>query len=284
MPTDWGEEELESSGIGLEMEEAAPQPKPMGYRGGDKLWNKIAIITGGESALGRAIAVAFAREGADVVVVYQDDYREAEKTCRLVKDEDRRCLLIAGDVGDEAFCQSVVQQTLETFSRIDILVNNADEQHLQECIENISADQLEHTFQTNVFSMFYMIKAVLHHLKPGSSIINTASEAAYHGEPNLLDYSATKGAVVAFTKSLARSLVDRDIRVNGVAPGPVWTPLIPAALTEDREEDIFDNDLPLKRAGQPEDIAPVYVFLASRDSSYMTGEILHPNGSEYISP
>ncbi len=200
---------------------------------------------------------------------------------RLVKNEGRDCLKIAGDIGDEKFCKTAVQKTIRAFNRLDILVNNAAEQHPQESIEKISAKQLERTFRTNIFSYFYFIKAAMPHLKKGSTIINTTSVTAYRGSPRLLDYSSTKGAIVAFTRSLALALVEKEIRVNGVAPGPIWTPLIPSTFPEEKVEN-FGQQTPMKRAGQPSEVAPCFVFLASEDSSYMTGQVLHPNGGEII--
>jgi NAD(P)-dependent dehydrogenase (short-subunit alcohol dehydrogenase family) len=261
------------------------QPKPEsedpGYEGSGKLQDKVALITGGDSGIGRAVAILFAREGADVALVYFDEHEDAASAKREVEQEGRRCITLAGDVGDESFCRQAVQRTLDTFGRLDVLVNNAAEQHPQDSIEDITGEQLQRTFRTNIFSMFYMTKAALKHLKEGSAIVNTTSVTAYRGSPHLLDYSATKGAIVAFTRSLSGSLVDRGIRVNGVAPGPIWTPLIPATFPPD-EVAKFGLDVPMKRAGQPEEIAPCYVFLASDDASYMTGQVLHPNGGEIV--
>jgi NAD(P)-dependent dehydrogenase (short-subunit alcohol dehydrogenase family) len=263
--------------------EMTPRPRAddKTYKGSDKLLGKVALITGGDSGIGRAVAIFFAREGADVAIVYLNENNDANETKRLVEQEGRRCILIAGDIGDEQFCQKAVQQTVNELGRLDILINNAAEQHPQESIEKISADQLERTFRTNIFAMFYMTKAALKHLKPGSAIINTTSVTAYKGSPQLLDYSSTKGAIIAFTRSLSQSLAEKNIRVNGVAPGPIWTPLIVATFPPDKVES-FGSDVPLKRAGQPEEVAPCYVFLASDDSSYMTGQILHPNGGEVV--
>ena len=260
-----------------------PKPKAEGhYKGSNKLRDKVALITGGDSGIGRATAIAFAKEGADVVIVYLNEHEDAEETKRLVEKEGRRCRAVAGDVGNEAFCRQAVQKTLKEFGHLDILVNNAAEQHPQDSIEHISAKQLERTFRTNIFSYFFMTKAALKHLPEGhSAIINTTSVTAYRGSPHLLDYSATKGAIVAFTRSLAKALADKGIRVNGVAPGPIWTPLIPATFPPEKVA-TFGSDVPLKRAGQPEEVAPSYVFLASDDSSYMTGQVLHPNGGEVV--
>ncbi len=263
--------------------EMTPRPRAEGpgHRGSGKLQEKVAMITGGDSGIGRAVAIAFAREGADVAILYLNEHKDAEETKRLVEQEGRRCVAIAGDVGDERVCQDAVDRVMRELRRLDILINNAAEQHPQETIEKITADQLERTFRTNIFSMFFMTKAALPHLKEGSAIINTTSVTAYKGSPTLLDYSSTKGAIVAFTRSLSQALADRKIRVNGVAPGPIWTPLIPSTFPEEKVE-TFGSNVPLKRAGQPEEVAPSYVFLASDDSSYMTGQILHPNGGVIV--
>ena len=263
--------------------EMTPRPKAEDrqYRGSGKLRDKVALITGGDSGIGRAVAIAFAKEGADVAIVYLNEHIDADETRRQVEQEDRRCLTIAGDVGDEGFCRRAVEQTLNELGRLDILVNNAAEQHPQDGIERISAEQLDRTFRTNIFAMFYLVKATLPHLRQGSAIVNTASVTAYKGSPQLLDYSATKGAIVAFTRSLSLALVEKGIRVNGVAPGPIWTPLIPSTFPPDKVQS-FGSDVPMKRAGQPEEVAPCYVFLASDDSSYMSGQILHPNGGEVV--
>ena len=258
-----------------------PRAEDEKHRGSGKLQNKIAIITGGDSGIGRAIAIAFAKEGADVSIVYLEEEKDANETRRLVEEKGRECMLIAGDVGDEQFCRKAVEQTLERFGKLDILVNNAAEQHLQDSIERISAQQLERTFRTNIFSCFFLTKAAVKYLKKGAAIINTTSVTAYEGSPHLLDYSSTKGAITAFTRSLSQALADKCIRVNAVAPGPVWTPLIPSTFPAKKVE-IFGSDVPLGRAGQPEEIAPSYVFLASADSSYMTGQVLHPNGGSIV--
>jgi len=258
-----------------------PRAEAPGHRGSGKLQEKVTVITGGDSGIGRAIAIAFAREGADVAIVYLNEHKDAEETKRLVEQEGRRCVRIAGDVGEERFCRDAIDRVMREFHRLDILVNNAAEQHPQETIEKITADQLERTFRTNIFSMFFMTKAALPHLKEGSAIINTTSVTAYKGNPTLLDYSSTKGAIVAFTRSLSQALAERKIRVNGVAPGPIWTPLIPSTFPEEKVE-TFGSNVPLKRAGQPDEVAPSYVFLASDDASYMTGQILHPNGGVIV--
>jgi len=267
---------------GLESE-MQPLPKfdSETYRPAGKLTDKVAIITGGDSGIGRAAAVAYAKEGADVVIVYLDEHEDAKLTARHVEQAGRRCLLLAGDIGDSAFCADVIQQTMESFGRLDVLVNNAAEQHPQDKLEDITDEQLERTFRTNIFAMFYLTKAALPHLKKGAAIINTASVTAYRGSPKLLDYSATKGAIVAFTRSLATNVAGRGIRVNGVAPGPIWTPLIPSTF-EETEVATFGSDTPMQRPGQPEELAPAYVYLACDDSSYMTGQMLHINGGEVI--
>jgi NAD(P)-dependent dehydrogenase (short-subunit alcohol dehydrogenase family) len=258
-----------------------PAAEDHAYRGSGKLKGKVALITGGDSGIGRAVAICYAKEGADVSIVYLDEHGDAEETKRQVEQEDRRCLAIAGDLGDEGFCREAVERTVDELGRLDVLVNNAAQQYPQESIEDISAEQLALTFRVNIFSFFFMIKAALRYLKAGSAIINTTSVTAYRGSPKLLDYSATKGAIVAFTRSLSQSLIEKGIRVNGVAPGPIWTPLIPASFDEQKVAS-FGANVPMKRAGQPEEVAPSYVFLASDDSSYMAGQILHPNGGEVI--
>jgi NAD(P)-dependent dehydrogenase (short-subunit alcohol dehydrogenase family) len=268
---------------GLESE-MTPKPRSQNpdQRGSGKLQDKVAIITGGDSGIGRAVAVAFAREGADCAIVYLNEHNDAQETKRLVEQEGRTCLTIPGDIGDEAFCRQAVEQTLQKFKKLDILVNNAAEQHPQESIEKITAEQLERTFRTNIFGMFFMTKAALPHLHSGSAIVNTTSVTSYQGSPELLDYSATKGAITAFTRSLSQALIEKGIRVNGVAPGPIWTPLIPSTFPPDKVAK-FGKDTPMKRPGQPEEVAACYVFLASEDASYMAGQILHPNGGEIVS-
>jgi NAD(P)-dependent dehydrogenase (short-subunit alcohol dehydrogenase family) len=259
-----------------------PQPRSdRGRRGCGRLAGKVAIITGGDSGIGRAVAIAFAREGADVAVVYLDEHRDARETQRRVERLRRRCTLIAGDAGDEAFCAEAVRRTVETFGRLDVVVNNAAEQHPQDDVRKISAWQLERTFRTNFFSYVFMVQAALPHLPKGGAIVNTTSVVAYRGSPELIDYAATKGAIVAFTRSLAHALAERGIRVNGVAPGPIWTPLIPASFPKEKVS-TFGSDVPLGRAGQPEEVAPSFVFLASEEASYMTGQVLHPNGGEVV--
>lgn len=260
-----------------------PQADDPSYRGAGKLRGKVALITGGDSGIGRAIAVAYAKEGANIAVTYLDEREQADarETERMVKEHGGGFVAFAGDLGDENTCIDIVERTVKTFGRLDILVNNAAEQHPQKNFEDITAEQLERTFRTNIFSYFFMTKAALKHLKKGSAIINTTSVTAYKGSPQLIDYSATKGAIVAFTRSLSQALVERGIRVNGVAPGPIWTPLIPATFSEDKVEH-FGENVPLKRPGQPEEVAPSYVFLASNDASYIAGQILHPNGGVVV--
>lgn len=251
------------------------------YKAAGKLTGKAAIITGGDSGIGRAVAVHFAHEGADVAIVYLNEHEDAQATQQLVEAAGRRCVLIAGDVGDEAFCQQAVAQAVEAFGHLEILVNNAAEQHPQESIADISEAQLEKTFRTNIFGYFHMVKAALPHLQAGATVINTTSVTNYKGSPQLLDYASTKGAIVAFTRSLSMSLIEQGIRVNGVAPGPIWTPLIPSTFPPDKVAS-FGADVPMKRPGQPAEVATCFVFLASDDSSYLSGQVLHPNGGEVV--
>jgi NAD(P)-dependent dehydrogenase (short-subunit alcohol dehydrogenase family) len=251
------------------------------YRGSGKLAGRIALVTGGDSGIGRAVAVLFAKEEADIAVVYRNEHRDAKETKRMVENEGRKCLLISGDVGEEKLCRKAVQQTVKELGGLDILVNNAAEQHPRKGIEAISEKQLERTFRTNIFAMFFLTKAALKHLKKGSAIINTASVTAYKGNPQLLDYSSTKGAIVSLTRSLSESLVGKGIRVNAVAPGPIWTPLIPSTFPSDQVAE-FGADVAMKRPGQPDEVATCFVFLASDDSSYMTGQVLHPNGGTVV--
>jgi NAD(P)-dependent dehydrogenase (short-subunit alcohol dehydrogenase family) len=258
-----------------------PEATAEWYRGSGKLHGKVALITGGDSGIGRSVAVLFAREGADVGVVYLDEHDDAKETARLVEEEGGRCTLIAGDVGDESFCRQAVEQTVRELGKLDILVNNAAEQHPAEDITEISTEQLERTFRTNIFAMFHLTKAALPHLVEGSAIINTTSVTAYQGNPKLIDYSSTKGAIVAFTRALSNSLVTKGIRVNAVAPGPIWTPLIPATFPAD-DVAKFGGQTPMQRPGQPEEVATCYVFLASHDASYISGQVLHPNGGQVV--
>ncbi|WP_057912456.1 SDR family oxidoreductase [Peribacillus muralis] len=267
---------------GLETKmEPNPESVKSAYKGSGKLKGKTAIITGGDSGIGKSVAIYYAKEGANVTVAYLDEHEDAEQTKKLIENEGQKCLLLAGDIGDEAFCQDIVKKTVAEFGGLDILVNNAAEQHVQTSILEISAEQLEKTFRTNIFSMFHLTKAALRHLKKGSSIINTTSITAYQGNPKLIDYSSTKGAILAFTRALSNSILKDGIRVNGVAPGPIWTPLIPASFGE---EDVakFGQDTPMGRAGQPEELAPAYVYLASDDSSYVSGQVIHVNGGTVV--
>lgn len=251
------------------------------YRPAGKLTGKVAVITGADSGIGRSIAVHFAKEGAIVVMVYLEEHADAEETRRLVEACGTEMLYFAGDIIDDYLCQRVVDETLRKWGKIDILVNNAAEQHPQKQFEDITAEQWEHTFRTNIFGMFQLTQKVLPHLKEGASIINTTSVTAYKGNPMLIDYSSTKGAIVGFTRSLSINLASRGIRVNGVAPGPIWTPLIPSTFTEEQVAS-FGSNTPMGRPGQPAEVAPAYVYLASEDSSYMSGQVLHVNGGSVI--
>ncbi len=261
--------------------EPKPKTTDQNYIASQKLEGKVAIITGGDSGIGRAVAILFAKEGADIVIVYLNEDKDAKKTKQAIEKIGKRCVIIAGDVSQESFCQAVVKKTIATFHQIDILINNAGVQFPKKTILDISYQQLLKTFSVNVFSHFYMIKAVLPFFKKGSTIINTTSVTAYKGSEHLLDYSATKGAIVALTRSLSMNLAKKGIRVNGVAPGPIWTPLIPATFDTEKLKK-FGKNVPMGRMGQPEEIAPAFLFLASDLSSYMTGQILHPNGGVIV--
>jgi NAD(P)-dependent dehydrogenase (short-subunit alcohol dehydrogenase family) len=265
--------------------EGLMDPKPTSinpnYKGSGKLSGKIALISGGDSGIGKAAAIYFAKEGANIAINYLEEHEDAEETKQLIVAEGQECLLLPGDIGNESFCREIVNKTIDQFGKIDVLVNNAAEQHPQNSLLNISSDQLERTFRTNIFSYFYLTKMVLPYLQKGSSIINTASITAYAGHEQLIDYSATKGAIVTFTRSLAMSLAGKGIRVNGVAPGPIWTPLIPSTFSVDKVAQ-FGTDTPLGRAGQPYELAPAYVYLASDDSSYVSGQIIHVNGGTIV--
>ncbi|MCH2339548.1 SDR family oxidoreductase [Pseudomonas sp. NPDC047963] len=263
--------------------EMSPRPEYRGedYKAAGKLTGKVAIITGGDSGIGRSVAVLYAREGADVAILYLDQHQDAEQTKRVVEEQGRKCLTFAGDVADRDVCRKVIDETLSAFGKLDILVNNAAEQHPQEKLEDISEEQWEKTFRTNIFGMFQMTKAALPHLKKGASIINTTSVTAYKGSPHLLDYSSTKGAITSFTRSLSINIADRGIRVNGVAPGPIWTPLIPSTFDEEKVKK-FGANVPMERPGQPDEVAPAYVYLASSDSSYVSGQVIHVNGGTVL--
>ncbi|EPR66735.1 SDR family oxidoreductase [Cyclobacterium qasimii] len=249
------------------------------YKGSDKLINKVALITGGDSGIGRSVAVHFAREGADVAIVYLNEITDAKETQRLIQKEGRKCVLIEGDVRQENFCKELVEECVDSLVSLNILVCNAAMQFPKNSLSEINSDQLHKTFETNIYSFFYVTRAALSHLKEGDTIINTASVTAYRGSEHLIDYSSTKGAIVSFTRSLSQNLAKKKIRVNGVAPGPIWTPLIPATFDEVSD---FGQDTPLGRAGQPSEVAPAYVYLASEDSSYVTGQFIHVNGGELI--
>ncbi|PPA71875.1 SDR family oxidoreductase [Jeotgalibacillus proteolyticus] len=251
------------------------------YKGSNKLAGKVALITGADSGIGKAAAIAYAKEGADVAIVYLDEHDDAKETKEEIQQYGGKCLLLAGDVGNEEFCKLAVENTVSELGALHILVNNAAEQHPQASIEEISTEQLEKTFRTNIFSMFHLVKAALPHLKEGSAIINTGSVTAYAGNETLIDYSCTKGAIATFTRSLSKSLISRKIRVNSVAPGPIWTPLIPSTFSSDKVEE-FGTDTPMERPGQPAELAPVYVLLGSDDSSYMTGQTIHINGGKFV--
>jgi len=262
------------------------EPKPdwePRYNGSDRLKGKVALITGADSGIGRAVAALFAREGADIAILYLCEHDDAAKTQDIVEKEGRRAITVAGDIGDKQFCERAVQQTVDQLGRLDILVNNAGEQHSDKDIREITEEQLRRTFQTNIFGMFYLTQAAAPHLREGSSIINCTSETMYAGSKHLLDYSATKGAITAFTRSLALNLVKKGVRVNAVAPGPIWTPLNPFGGQEPEKIPEFGKSTPMGRPGQPNEVAPSFLFLACEDSSYMTAQVLHPDGGDTTS-
>jgi NAD(P)-dependent dehydrogenase (short-subunit alcohol dehydrogenase family) len=266
--------------------ESQLEPKPdwrPRYRGSDRLKGKVALITGADSGIGRAVAALFAREGADIAILYLCEHDDAELTKQIVENEGRRAITIAGDIGDKEFCERAVKQTVDQLGRLDILVNNAGEQHPDKDIRQITEEQLKRTFQTNIFGMFYLTQAAAPHLNEGAAIINCTSETMYAGSPDLLDYSATKGAITAFTRSLAKNLVKQGIRVNAVAPGPIWTPLNPSGGQPPEDIPEFGKDTPMGRPGQPNEVAPSFLFLACEDSSYMTAQVLHPDGGDTTS-
>ncbi len=266
--------------------ETEMHPRPAsameGWKGSGKLSGRVALVSGGDSGIGRAVAIGFAKEGADVAILYLDETEDAADTKRRIEAEGRRCIAIPGDIGDPGFCQQAVKQAVERLGRLDILVNNAAEQHVCEDFAEIPTEQVERTFRTNILGMMWLTKAALPHLKDGAAIINTTSITAYQGNPTLIDYASTKGAIVAFTRSLAKALLDKGIRVNGVAPGPIWTPLIPASFSTERTGQ-HGASAPMERAGQPDEVAPSYIFLATKaDSSYISGQVLHPNGGTVV--
>jgi len=258
-----------------------PEPEIIrdGYIGSGKLKNKIALITGGDSGIGRSVAVHFAREGADIAIVYHSKDKDAKTTQALIEKEARNCLLIKGNLRDKKFCKRVINQTIQYYGNINIIVNNAAEQHPVEDFKKMDLRLMEKTFQTNIFSMFYLARFAIKYLNKGDSIINTTSVTSYRGSEHLVDYSSSKGAITAFTRSLGKNLAPKGIRVNGVAPGPIWTPLIVASFKDVTD---FGKDTPMGRAGQPSEVAPAYVFLASEDSSYITSQVIHPNGGEVV--
>ena len=270
---------------GLPGHESHLEPKPEWeprYAGSGRLKGKVAIVTGGDSGIGRAVAALYAREGADLAIVYLKETDDARKSASIIEGEGCKALTIEGDLGDPEFCKTVVSKTMEKFGKIDILVNNAGEQHPDKEIEDITEHQLRRTFQTNIFSMFFLTQAVRPHLKKGAAIINCTSVTMYKGSPELLDYSATKGAITAFTRSMSENVIGEGIRVNAVAPGPIWTPLNPCGGASEEKLDDFGESTPIGRPGQPNEVAPSFLFLACEDSSYMSGQVLHPNGGVVV--
>ena len=265
--------------------ESRLEPKPdwtPRYPGSGRLDGKVALITGADSGIGRAVAALFAREGADIAILYLCEHDDAAKTRTIVEAEGRRALCIAGDLGDKAFCEDAVRQVVDRFGRLDILINNAGEQHPDKDIRDITEEQLKRTFQTNIYAMFFLTQAARPHLKRGAAIVNCTSVTMYQGSENLLDYSSTKGAITAFTRSLSANLVKDGIRVNAVAPGPIWTPLNPSGGSPPEDIPEFGKDTPMGRPGQPNEVAPAFLFLACEDASYMAGQVLHPNGGTIV--
>lgn len=258
-----------------------PQPVVIreGYKGSEKLKGKVALITGGDSGIGRSVAVHFAREGADVAISYLDEHRDAERTKEMVEAEGMRCVLYPGDISNSGFCKQLIERVVEEFGHLDVLVNNAAYQNSTEGLHEIDDEQLHKTFRTNIFPMFYLCRAALPHLPDNGAIVNSTSVTTYRGSNHLIDYASTKGAIVGFTRSLAKNLADRGLRVNAVAPGPVWTPFIPSTM-DNLEE--FGQNVPLGRPGQPAELGPAYVFLACADASYVTGQVIHVNGGEVV--
>jgi NAD(P)-dependent dehydrogenase (short-subunit alcohol dehydrogenase family) len=252
------------------------------YPGSGRLKDKVAIVTGADSGIGRAVAALYAREGADVAIVYLCEHDDAEKTAEIVRGEGRRALTIAGDIGDKAFCEQAVAQVIAEFGKLDVLVNNAGEQHADKEITDIAEEQLRRTFQTNIFGMFFLVQAAVPHLKSGAAIVNCTSVTMYQGAKELLDYSSTKGAITAFTRSLSENLIEKGIRVNAVAPGPIWTPLNPSGGATPEKLESFGESTPMGRRGEPNEVAPSFLFLACEDASYMSGQVLHPNGGTIV--
>lgn len=270
---------------GLPGEEAKLEPKPEWlprYPGSGRLEGKVALVTGGDSGIGRAVAVLFAREGANVAISYLNEDQDAEDTCRFIREEGAEALAIRGDLGNPEFCRQVVAQVVKEFGGLNVLVNNAGEQHPDKDIRDITDKQLQRTFQTNIFSMFYLTQAAVDHLSEGDAVVNCTSVTMYQGSKELLDYSATKGAITAFTRSLSENLVEKGIRVNAVAPGPIWTPLNPMGGASPEKLRDFGKTTPMGRPGQPNEVAPAFLFLACEDSSYMSGQVLHPNGGTIV--
>jgi len=270
---------------GLPGHESQLEPKPEWeprYPGSGRLAGKVAVVTGADSGIGRAVAALYAREGADVAILYLCEHDDAKKTAQIVEGEGQEALTIAGDIGDKAFCEAAIKQVIDRFGRLDILVNNAGEQHPDQDITDITEDQLRRTFQTNIFGMFFLTQAARPHLKKGAAIVNCTSVTMYQGSSELLDYSSTKGAITAFTRSLSENLVKNGIRVNAVAPGPIWTPLNPSGGASPEKLEHFGESVPMGRPGQPNEVAPAFLFLACEDSSYMSGQVLHPNGGTIV--
>ncbi|MGB8705866.1 MAG: SDR family oxidoreductase [Gillisia sp.] len=277
-PNEFPDQQQEQPGKQRKMH---PEPEIIrdNYKGSEKLKDKVAFITGGDSGIGRSVAVHFAREGADVAIIYKTEDEDAQKTKELVEKEGQNCLIIEGDLKNEDFCKKAVQKTLDTFKKLNVVVNNAAVQFPKNSPQEITSQQIHETFETNIYPYFFIVNEALKHLGEGDTIINTSSVTAYRGSEHLLDYSSTKGAIVTFTRSLSKMLADKKIRVNSVAPGPIWTPLIPSTFNDVTK---FGKDTPLGRAGQPSEVAPAYVYLASQDSSYVTGQVIHVNGGEII--
>lgn len=279
------ENKLPKQSQSLPGKESEMDPKPEiirdSYKGSEKLKNKVALITGGDSGIGRAIAVLFAREGADVAIIYLEEDDDAQKTKDLVEKEGQKCIILKGDIREKEFCDKSLKEVLNSYGKLNILINNAAEQHVRQGIKEMKMEDVERTFQTNIISMIYITQKAVEHLTKGDSIINTTSVVAYQGREYLIDYGATKGAVLGFTRSLNAELGPQEIRVNAVAPGPIWTPLIPATFDPEHVED-FGRSTTMGRPGQPSEVAPAYLFLASNDASYISGQVIHVNGGETV--